>query len=124
MKKLFLILAIVTSSFTATHYEPSAFVAANTLYCTDYYGKQIVEYKKGDIISSDQAYTYCSYNLSTVENIKKNMASIHNEQKDIENRSFPMFIAKAAVIIITFLSLVVWILDLIEAKRKKLEKTR
>jgi hypothetical protein len=84
MKSLIVLLLFTISIFAATHYTATNMVVGSEpMYCTDYYGEQLIVQNTGDIVNGDYANTYCSYNKFTIDNKMKLLASEHNHKVDI-----------------------------------------
>lgn len=83
MKILAILLILSSLAFSATRYvTPPIITSGSILYCTDYYGNNILEHKIGDIVDGDIAIERCAYNKESVQEKQALMKSIHNEEQD------------------------------------------
>ena len=68
MKLLAILLMLASLAFSAIRYvTPPVVVSGYILYCTDYYGNNILEHKPGDIIDGEIAIERCAYNEESVK---------------------------------------------------------
>ena len=83
MKILAILLILSSLAFSKTRYvTPPVIVSGSILYCTDYYGNNILEHKIGDIVDGEIAVERCAYNKDSVQEKQMLMRSMHSEEQD------------------------------------------
>ena len=83
MKILAILLILSSLAFSKTSYvTPPVIVSGSILYCTDYYGNNILEHKIGDIVDGEIAVERCAYNKDSVQEKQMLMRSMHSEEQD------------------------------------------
>ena len=109
--KLLLMLVFTISLNAATQYKSPAYEVSAELYCSSIDGTNIITKQKGDILLSDYASYYCSYNKDSMNEI---MSKVSDEYKS----SLETLLVVLGIIILSIALTPVLLLGIITLFRK------